>query len=108
MSINRYINIVFYDISICGSETVKEYTRFRKYLLRNGYYQIQESVYACKVANKEKAMTHKKELIKIAPMRSQIRMLLCTKTQFQSMYILSGELSLYEQILLNDNLMLEL
>ena len=108
MTITRYINIIFYDISICNNSDVKEYTRFRKYLLLNGYYQIQESVYACKISNKERAMTHRKVITELAPLKSQIRMLLCTKAQFQSMYILSGELSLHEQILLNDTMMIEL
>lgn len=102
MTINRFVNIIFYDIPVKSERYQQEYTRFRKYLLQNGYYQLQESVYACKLPSKERALHHKDIILALAPKKSQIRMLLCTKKQFKSMYVLSGELSLYERILLDD------
>lgn len=108
MTINRYINLIFYDIPVNTGTYQKEYSKFRKYLLQNGYYQIQESVYACKIPNKERALYHKHIIECLAPKKAQIRMLLCTRKQFESMYVLAGEASLYEQILLDDRIRIDI
>ena len=41
--------LVFFDLPVVTGENKKEYRRFRKYLLKNGFLMLQESVY-CKLA----------------------------------------------------------
>lgn len=41
----HHIGLLIYDISIENENQRKEYTNFRKILLKTGYYQLQESVY---------------------------------------------------------------
>ena len=40
--------ILFFDLPMTTKEEVKIYTRFRKYLIKNGYMMMQFSVY-CKI-----------------------------------------------------------
>lgn len=41
--------IVMFDLPVKTSANIREYTRFRKYLIKTGFMMMQESVY-CKLA----------------------------------------------------------
>ena len=41
--------LVFFDLPITTSENKRAYVKFRKFLLKNGFMMLQESVY-CKLA----------------------------------------------------------
>lgn len=41
--------LVFFDLPVVKSEHRRAYARFRKFLLKNGFMMLQESVY-CKLA----------------------------------------------------------
>ena len=46
----RYMRvIVMFDLPVKTSANIREYTRFRKYLIKTGFMMMQESVY-CKLA----------------------------------------------------------
>ena len=38
--------VVFFDLPVLTSENRREYRRFRKYLIKNGFIMMQESVYS--------------------------------------------------------------
>lgn len=43
----RYMRvIVMFDLPVTTSENIREYTRFRKYLLKSGFIMMQQSVYS--------------------------------------------------------------
>ena len=44
--------IVFFDLPTISVEDRKEYTKFRKFLIKNGFLMIQESVYTKLTLNK--------------------------------------------------------
>ena len=46
--------IVMFDLPVTTAAGRKEYTRFRKYLIKNGFMMMQESVY-CKLATNDTA-----------------------------------------------------
>lgn len=48
----NYIELLTYDISVENEKQRKEYTNFRKRLLKTGYYQLQESIYICRYKDK--------------------------------------------------------
>ena len=51
----RYMRVlVFFDLPMLSSEDRKAYTRFRKFLINDGYMMLQESVY-CKLAMNQNA-----------------------------------------------------
>ena len=48
----RYMRlIVFFDLPVKTAKQRKDYRQFRKFLLKDGYLQLQESVYAKLVVN---------------------------------------------------------
>lgn len=44
-----------FDLPVTTSKERREYTRFRKYLIKNGYLMLQESVYTKLVQNNQAA-----------------------------------------------------
>ena len=51
----RYMRIiVMFDLPVTTASDRREYTRFRKYLIKNGFLMMQESVY-CKLAQNSTA-----------------------------------------------------
>jgi len=43
----RFMRIlVFFDLPVTTAENRRDYTRFRKFLIKNGFIMLQESVYA--------------------------------------------------------------
>ena len=51
----RYMRvIVMFDLPVTTAEARKEYTRFRKYLIKSGFVMLQESIY-CKLATNDTA-----------------------------------------------------
>ncbi len=109
MNISKgYIGLLFYDIPMENSKMRKEYQIFRKAIIKIGYYQIQESVYACKINYKATRDSQIKELKMIAPIGANIRFLFLTKLQYKNMFLISGEATFNENILLKDNFILEL
>lgn len=109
MSINEnYIGMVMYDIPVDDSKARREYIDFRKSLLRKGYYQIQESIYVCKIAYESTIKSHQAELKKLSPKNSNIRMIVLTKNQFNSMHVIAGRKTFFERILSKERQIIEL
>ena len=46
--------IVMFDLPVVSANDRREYTRFRKYLIKSGFLMLQESVY-CKLAQNSTA-----------------------------------------------------
>ena len=48
----RYMRVmVMFDLPVVTADGRKEYTRFRKYLIKSGFAMMQESIYTKMVAN---------------------------------------------------------
>lgn len=109
MSTNEsYIGMVMYDIPVDDGKARREYTDFRKNLLGKGYYQIQESIYVCKIAYESTIKLHQAELKKLSPKNSNIRMIILTKNQFNSMHVIAGRKTFFESILSQERQIIEL
>ena len=85
----------------------KEYTIFRKEIIKRGYYQIQKSVYIVSTSTKEKLNVIEKQLSMLVPKNSSVRSLTLTDIQFNKMKVLSGKLTFGENILKKENRILE-
>ena len=106
MNIN-YVGILMYDFPMKTGKQRKEYTIFRKEIIRRGYYQIQKSIYIINTSTKEKLNVIEKQLAMLVPNNSSVRTLILTDDQFNKMKILSGELTFGEKILKKENRILE-
>ena len=88
----RYMRmILFFDLPTETSQERKEYTRFRKYLLKSGFMMMQESVY-CKIAlNQTVVNSLYDSLQKNKPGNGLIQVLTVTEKQFSKMEFILGE-----------------
>lgn len=83
--------IVFFDLPTLTKEDRRNYTQFRKYLIRNGFLMMQESVY-CKLA----LNTTVKDAIvnnvkKNKPSSGLVQVLTITEKQFSKIEVIVGK-----------------
>lgn len=89
----RYMRvIVMFDLPTLTSINRKEYARFRKYLIKNGFLMMQQSVY-CKLAlNTTVANAIVKNVKKNKPTEGLVQLLTITEKQFSKMELVIGEI----------------
>ena len=84
--------IVMFDLPVETSQNRREYTRFRKHLLKSGFLMMQESIY-CKLAqNGTVAETIIDNVRKNKPSEGLIQVLKITEKQFSRMEFIVGSL----------------
>lgn len=85
--------MVFFDLPTVTLENKREYTRFRKFLLKSGFLMMQESVY-CKLApNASVSSSIVEKVRKNKPKEGLVQMLTITEKQYAKMEYLVGEMS---------------
>jgi len=82
--------MTMFDLPTISKEEKKEYTRFRKYLLREGFIQLQYSVYAKFLASRENSRKYYRYIQEIVPPGGYVRLLMVTDKQFGDMVSLYG------------------
>lgn len=83
--------IVFFDLPVVTGAQRKEYTRFRKNLLKSGFIMMQESVY-CKLAlNSTVGNAIKHNIYKNKPPEGLVQILTVTEKQYAKMELVVGE-----------------
>ncbi|WP_163193535.1 CRISPR-associated endonuclease Cas2 [Clostridium thermarum] len=83
--------LVFFDLPVVKKEDRKEYQKFRKFLINDGYYMLQFSVYSRLCNNQETLDKHIKRLVKNLPKKGSVRYLQVTEKQYGAMKIVLGE-----------------
>ena len=88
----RYMRIlVMFDLPVTTAAERRAYTLFRKYLLKNGFLMLQESVY-CKIAqNPVAADSVIDALRKNKPPTGLVQLLRVTEKQYAKMEYIAGE-----------------
>lgn len=89
----RYMRLlVFFDLPVQTAKQRKEYRLFRKFLLKDGYLQLQESVYAKLVINDGVAGLAVSRLKKNRPPAGLVQVMRVTEAAYATMeYIVGGE-----------------
>lgn len=82
--------IVFFDLPTLTLNDKREYRKFRKNLIQNGFIMVQESVYAKLVLNATVANSVKEKIRKIKPENGLVQMLVITEKQFAKMEYVTG------------------
>lgn len=89
----RFMRImVLFDLPTESSEEKREYRKFRKYLLKNGFIMMQWSVYSKLVLNPVVGNAVISNVRKNKPRNGLVQMLMITEKQFSHMEIIVGEL----------------
>lgn len=83
--------LVLFDLPVTTATQIREYTKFRKYLLKCGFVMLQESVYSKLALNTTVAQRIEENVRKNTPEEGLVQMLMITEKQFNRMEILVGE-----------------
>ena len=82
--------IVMFDLPVVTASERKEYTKFRKYLIKSGYLMLQESIY-CKLAqNTTAADALIQNIKKNKPPQGLVQVLKITEKQYAKMEYIIG------------------
>lgn len=82
--------LVFFDLPVTEKEDRKTASNFRKFLLGDGFYMVQFSVY-CRICNgHDSVKVHEKRIKNNLPSKGSVRTLIVTENQYNSMGFLVG------------------
>ncbi len=81
---------VFFDLPVKEKSERQVATRFRNFLLKDGYMMLQFSVYARICNGQDRADKHLQRLQAIIPKRGSVRVIQITDKQYERMKILVG------------------
>ena len=88
----RFMRIlVMFDLPTETSEERRDYRKFRKNLIKNGFIMMQESVYVKLVMNHGSADLVVKNIRRFCPGKGLVQILQVTEKQFSKMEFLVGE-----------------
>ncbi len=83
--------VVMFDVPSVTKEEKREYLHFRKYLIGEGFIQLQFSVYAKFCASRENTVKYHRYIKEIVPPDGYVRLLMITDKQFSEMVSLYGK-----------------
>ena len=83
--------IVMFDLLVGSSAERREYSVFRKYLIKSGFCMMQESIYCKMAVNSTMADTIVNNIRKNKPKYGLVQVLKITEKQFASMEFIVGQ-----------------
>lgn len=83
--------IIFFDLPTVTNLDLLEYRRFRKFLLKNGFIMMQESVYSRLVLNGSSLNLLRTQVEKNLPKNGLVQMLQVTEKQYADIVYLKGK-----------------
>lgn len=83
--------IVMFDLPVVSVHDRREYSKFRKYLTKNGFIMMQESVYCKLVHNSTMADFVIENMKKNKPEKGLVQVLKVTEKQFGRMEYIVGD-----------------
>lgn len=97
--------IVMFDLPVITDAQKRIATKFRKFLLDEGYIMMQFSVYSRICKNNDDLLKHVNRIKINAPKSGNIRMIQITENQYNNMIMFSGQKAIEEDIA-EDNLII--
>ena len=83
--------IVFFDLPNIYAKDKRNYLKFRKYLLSEGFIMMQESVYSKLALNNSVVNSIKEKINKNKPPKGIVQLLIITEKQFSEIEYIVGE-----------------
>lgn len=88
----RYMRVlVFFDLPVITSENRRDYRKFRRFLINNGFVMMQESVYFKMVLNQTVVNSIINNIKDNKPPSGMVQALIITEKQFEKMECITGE-----------------
>ncbi len=89
---DRFMRVfVFFDLPTVTAADRREYSRFRKSLIKEGFLMMQESVYVKLALNATTAQSVMQAVRNKKPSKGLVQMLMVTEKQFARMEFVLGE-----------------
>lgn len=89
---SRFLRIiVFFDLPVMTTQDRREYSRFHKFLIKNGFLMMQESVYCKLVLNATVQASVLNGIRKHRPPKGVVQVLTITEKQFAKIEYLVGQ-----------------
>lgn len=89
--------LVFFDLPVKTKTERRVATQFRNFLLKDGYYMIQYSIYARICNGNDDVQKHKQRMISQTPENGSVRLLTITERQYEKIDILVGKLVVQDE-----------
>lgn len=83
--------VTLFDLPVDTKAARRRYAVFRKLLLKDGFTQLQYSVYARHCASRENADVHIGRVSGWVPQEGEVRIVTLTEKQFQRMHVFQGK-----------------
>jgi CRISPR-associated protein Cas2 len=83
--------VVLFDLPVDTKKARRNYARFRKNLLKDGFTKMQFSVYMRHCSSKENAEVHSQRVTDWIPEDGEVRVITITDKQFERMQIFWGK-----------------
>ena len=84
--------MVLFDLPVLTEKQRRDYREFRKYLIKSGFFMLQESVYCKLVQNSGVADVIQESIRKNKPGEGLVHILRVTEKQYSKMDIIIGEM----------------
>lgn len=87
----RYMRIiVFFDLPTETAKDRREYSKFRKFLISEGFIMMQESIYSKLALNNSIVISEKEKINKNKPPKGIVQLLTITEKQFSEIEYIVG------------------
>ena len=96
--------ICIFDLPVVTDNDIREYRRFRKFLIKNGFEMLQYSVYIRTCPNRSFANKFYNRIKQNAPRKGDIQLLTITEKQFEDMVHIVCDDKERQKILSSDEL----
>jgi CRISPR-associated protein Cas2 len=83
--------LAMFDLPVDKPEFRREYTQFRKALLKDGFTMLQYSIYVHYVRSEESEEVHRRRVSRELPSHGQVRVISVTDRQFEKMEVYVGQ-----------------
>lgn len=90
--------IIFFDLPVDTVLDRKNYRKFRKFLIENGYLMMQYSVYSKILLNPQSLHSHRTKLAKHIPKKGLVEALVITEKQYANIETLTVAPQVNQQI----------
>lgn len=83
--------IIFFDLPNVYLKEKRDYLKFRKFLLSEGFIMLQESVYSKLVLNQQQSQLLINRIKKVSPKKGIIQIMTITEKQYADIEYIIGE-----------------
>lgn len=83
--------MIFFDLPTYTAKDLRDYRQFRKFLIKNGFIMVQESIYSKLIINRNSLSLVKKKVKDNLPPCGNIQLLEITEKQFAGIEYLRGK-----------------